>query len=465
MINLIKQGENMGMKKCKNCRKLEEELRLVKLELSEFRQYTFKKKKSKKPRDNDESKKKVPPRKKKGGLFGHKGWFRKKPSHIHQIQNVELSKCPCCGGKHLTEYDEIKEHIQEDIVLPKVRTTLYRKRMYYCKDCKKTITGKGKNELPKSHIGPVSKAWAVFLKFDVKVSDRDIKKIFDMMDLKITVSSIVGFRDQLKRDGEDIYEKLIESLKTGKFICADETGSRLDGDNWWRWKFSNKKVSVTHTDKSRGQKVVEKILGESYEGILISDFLSAYNKILTKAKQRCLVHLLRDLKKVIKAHTEEDDEILKYCSRLKHILTEAINLYKDYKEKKWNQDYKNKRKRIVDQLNDFSFPNPEKKILVRFSKRLKRHKKELFVFLYEKGIDYHNNHAEQQIRPDVLLRKITFGNRSVNGARIHDVVMSILQTAKLNGFDPVQIFKDILLSNGNNPFEKILTSHPKIGSP
>ena len=208
---------------------------------------------------------------------------------------------------------------------------------------------------------------------------------------------------------------------------------------------------------------MEKILGKQYDGVLITDFLSAYNKILTEDKQRCLVHLLRDLKKVIRVYTE-DEEILRYCTRLKEILTKAIGLYNDYRNKKWSQEYKKQRDCIVKQLNDFSFPNPEKKILVRFAKRLRRHEKELFVFLYKRGIDYHNNHAEQQIRPDVLLRKITFGNRSEKGATVHDVVMSVLQTAKLNNLDPVKSFQTILLPNGKNPFTEILAL-PKTNSP
>jgi len=456
----------MAKKKCKSCQMykkeldgLKEEIRLIKLELTDLKTKTFKRKK-KNPKDDD---KEPPAPKKKGGLFGHPGWFRKKPKHIHKTEEVKLDKCPCCGSEDLTEYGGIDEHIQEDIVLPKVEATLYRKKVYYCKKCKKAVTGKGKNELPRSYIGPIAKAWAVFLKFGVKVSDRDIQKLFEAMGLKIVASSIVGFRDQLKREAEDIYKKLIESLKTGKFIHGDETGARIDGETAWRWKFSNKKVSVTHTDKRRGQKVVEKILGESYDGVLISDFLSAYNKILTKAKQKCLVHLLRDLKKVIKACVD-DEEILRYCGRLKYILTEAINLHKDYKGKKWNRAYKKKRELIVQQLDDFYFPNPGNKILVRFAKRLRRHKKELFVFLYIEGIDYHNNHAEQQIRPDVLLRKITYGNRSEKGAQVHDVVMSVLQTAKLNHLDPVKTFREILLSTGKNPFTEILTP-PKTSSP
>ncbi len=41
-----------------------------------------------------------------------------------------------------------------------------------------------------------------------------------------------------------------------------------------------------------------------------------------------------------------------------------------------------------------------------------------FTFLYEKDIDYHNNHIEQLIRPDVIFRKITFGDRSSKGEEI-----------------------------------------------
>ena len=102
-------------------------------------------------------------------------------------------------------------------------------------------------------------------------------------------------------------------------------------------------------------------------------------------------------------------------------------------------------------LRDFAFPNSNKRILKRFAKRLQRHKNELLTFLYEKGVDYHNNHAEQQIRPDVIFRKITFGNRSENGAQYHSVIMSILQTAKLNGIDPIGTYKDILLGTKQYP--------------
>jgi len=273
-------------------------------------------------------------------------------------------------------------------------------------------------------------------------SEKKPKNIHKIEEVKLNVCPSCGFKD-IKEYKDKIEEHTQEDIIPPK------------GDNAWLWKFSNKKICITHTDMSRGQKVVEDMLGNEYKGTLISDFLSAYNKIRARSKQRCLVHILRDLEKIIK-YWQDDREVIRYCKRLKNIFEDGITLYDEYYDKKRDKKYYRRRMFITQQLNDFSFPNPNKRILLRFVKRLNRHKDEVFTFLYEKDIDFHNNHAEQQIRPDVIFRKITFGNRSLKGARVHDVLMSILQTAKLNGLDPIDTLQKILLSAKNNPLSKVL---------
>jgi len=390
--------------------------------------------------------------------------FRSKPKTIDRIEEVRLDKCPACGSHDLSECAHTEEHIQEDIILPTTEVILYKHHHYYCKSCKKVVSPKGKDELPKSYVGPKAKSLVAFLKYVIKISDRDIRTIFKkVFNLDIATSSITGFKTQLKERALPLYERLLEELQKSPFIHADETGWRIDGINHWLWKFSDKSICVSHIDKSRGQKVVEDMLGKSYGGVLISDFLSAYNKITTKAKQRCLVHIFRDLDKVIE-YWHSDKEVLRYCNRLTKIFNDAISLSREYKDKEWDEQYYSKRAHLNDALKDFDFPNPNKRILKRFAKRLKRHKGELLTFLYEKGIDYHNNHAEQQIRPDVIFRKITFGNRSVKGAENHSVLMTILQTAKLNNMDPIATLENILLSK-KNPFSKILSPPEKEKAP
>ena len=422
--------------------RLKEENAYLKFEIEELKSKRYKSGK-KKPPDSAPPAPGVP--KKRGGLFGHIGWFRKKPKNIDKTIELTMDTCPECGSKGLSECKKTEEHVQEDIILPRVEATRYIRHHYYCKRCKKVVSSKGADELTRGAIGPTAKSLAVFLRYCVKISERDVQALFEKaFGLKIAASSIAGFRDKLKEEALPLYEKLLKALRQGRFIHADETGWRVNGDNYWLWKFSNKKICLSHIDPSRGQAVVDKIIGDTYNGVLISDFLSAYNKIETKSKQRCLVHIMRDLKKVME-YWHEDVEVMSYCARLKKIFADAMALHNEYKGRKRDNVYLRRRDSLKRSLDDFGFPNPNKRIIARFAKRLERHKGEMLTFLYENGIDFHNNHAEQQIRPDVIFRKITFGNRSLSGAENHSVITSVLQTAKLNKIDPILALKDILL--------------------
>lgn len=418
---------------------LEEENALLRYELKQIKDKWYK---PKPPKKED-----PPPKepKKRGALFGHLGWFRRKPKKIDRVEIVKLKACPLCGHKDLKVCQEIEEHIQEDITLPEVMVTKYVRHHYYCKNCRKVVSGKGEEEIPGSYIGPKAKALASFLRYGIKMSIEDVKRIFrDLFNLKLAAASIPGFNNQLRAKALPIYNGIRGKIKRGRSCHADETGWRLDGQNHWLWSFSNGKASFFHIDKSRGQKVVKEILGDKYGGVLISDFLSAYNKIQAKGKQRCLIHLERDLKKV--EACSEDESVKRYCHYLLKVLDQAEQLSKAYKDKKMSQEYfEERRGLLVKWLKDFNFPAPDKRHLKRFSQRLIRHKDELLTFLFYPNISYNNNQAERHIRPNVIFRKITFGNRSAKGTLNHSVLMSILQTAKLNRLDPLQTLKKIFI--------------------
>lgn len=436
--------ENKDLKE--RVKRLEEEVAYLKYTLEEFREKTFGGRKKGKHKDDSNDQNHEP--KKLGAPKGHPGWFRKKPDHIDHIEEVCLKKCPKCGSRDLRDTGQAQEHIQEDIVLiTRTVATRFVKHQYACGECLSYVEGRGKEELPNSYIGPRAKSLAVFLKYHIKVSDRDIQRLFgSLLGLTIVPSSIPGFRNQLTRYCKPLYEELLKRMKHSKVLHVDETGWKMNDQNRWLWKFTDRNVSINQILKGRGQKDLEEVLGKKFDGILIADFLSAYNKIETKAKQRCLVHLLRELKK-IRERIPDDKQAVRFADKLQEIIQQAVTLASDYKSGKISRrDLKKGRKKLECALEDLKLANPTHRALKRLVNRLERHKHELLTFLNYPGIDYHNNHAERQIRPNVLLRKIVFGNRSEKGILNHNCLMSILQTAHLKKLDALKCLREFLFS-------------------
>lgn len=448
--------ENKDLKE--RVKRLEEEIAYLKYNLEEFREKTFGKKKNK-PKDNPPQ---VPTEPKKlGAPKGHPGWFRKKPDHIDHIEEVKLEKCPRCGSRDLRDTGKVQDHVQEDIVLiTQTVATRFMKHQYECGKCESQVEGRGKEELPNSYIGPRAKSLAVFLKYHIKISDRDIQKLFrSLVGLTIVPSSIPGFRNQLTRYCKPLYDELVKRMKRSKSLYIDETGWRNNGNPMWLWKYANRRVSMNWIVKGRGQKDLENVLGKTFGGTIIADFLSAYNKIKARAKQRCLVHLLRELKK-IRERLPDDAQAVRFANALEGIIMQAVAMAADYKSRKISrQTLRKSRKKIARALEDLKLANPTHRVLKRLTKRLERHKHELLTFMDYPGIDYHNNHAERQIRPNVILRKIVFGNRSEKGILNHNVLMSIIQTAHLNKLDPLKTLREFIYRY-DNPQAALLAIPP-----
>jgi transposase len=80
----------------------------------------------------------------------------------------------------------------------------------------------------------------------------------------------------------------------------------------------------------------------------------------------------------------------------------------------------------------------------RLADHLAKHREELFRFLLEPGVDATNWRAEQALRPAVVNRKTWGGNRTWAGAAAQSVLMSVLQTCRLQGCDVLDFISQIL---------------------
>lgn len=223
------------------------------------------------------------------------------------------------------------------------------------------------------------------------------------------------------------YEDLGTSLSSQSHLYADETGWRNDGNNAWLWSFSNQDVSYYVIDRSRAQKVVHEVLGKSFNGVLVSDFYGGYHEIDCE-KQKCSTHLLREFRELKKKYPKSA-EIKLYSRYMKRFFRRGLSLQEAHRAGK---NIEKRFRRLVDDMTRFIFKNPRHPELKRLIKRLRKYRNELYVFV-KSGVDATNNAAEREIRPAVLMRKTSYGNRSDQGAKNQAVLMSMIRTAAKRG--------------------------------
>jgi len=371
-------------------------------------------------------------KKKPGAKPGHKG-SRRPPPVITQRLEHRATKCPDCGGK-LHKRNQTRTRLVEDIpkdITPEVTEhTIHRD---YCPNCRKIVEPVVPDAMPNATIGHRTVVLTAFLHYYVGTTISQIVEIFNtQFSFKLTPGGLVHLWHNLASVLMFWYEKIGEAARNSTVLHADETGWRVNGKTHWLWCFSNKDVTYYVIDRSRASPVVKRFFKRVFNGVLVTDFWGAYNAVVCAAKQKCLAHLLGDLKKVEK-YKDKGGDWPTFSKRLKRLLRDAMRL-RGRRDSIPPSEYEGLRNRIEKRLTRHlkaAWKNTEAKRLV---KRLKRHRQELLTFLYHNSVPFDNNHAERTIRNGVVMRKNSYCNRSVDGAETQAVLMSIFATLKQRGF-------------------------------
>ncbi len=77
--------------------------------------------------------------KQSGQKNGHKGYSRHIPERIDEVKEHKLDTCPICG-EPVSDTQEIRERIIEDIEQPKTKNTKHLIHRCYCKNCDKLLS-------------------------------------------------------------------------------------------------------------------------------------------------------------------------------------------------------------------------------------------------------------------------------------------------------------------------------------
>jgi transposase len=374
----------------------------------------------------------------------HPGSFRPEPPSDTPFTEhaVEPTGCTHCGGRDLEPTGEFEDHVVADLPEPKVEWHRYRRAIHRCRACHKTSVGCGERELPGSHIGPRARLLTAYGRAHLGLSlGKTQDLLHDFFGLDASRAGLLGHLRWGGRLFAPVVDQLFERLRQSPVVGGDETGWRIDGQPAWAWCFRDPKLALFLIDRRRSRDVLVKALGESFAGTLVSDFYAAYHRLACR-KQRCLVHLLRELAKLreeLPAPT-----VRTFIQPLVVLFQDALQLGKDRRQLAVDV-FVQKHQAILDRFDELlAGTRTQNRDAQRIWKRLFRHAGELFTFLDDPRVPADNNGTERDIRSLAAARADGGTHRKLWSAEAFARLKSVVATGRKNGVRFIEYGLDVV---------------------
>jgi hypothetical protein len=257
---------------------------------------------------------------------------------------------------------------------------------------------------------------------------RDLLKDYFALDV-----SRAGLLGHLRWGGSlfaPVVDKLWELLRASPVVQGDETGWRINGQTAWAWCFRDPKLALYLIEKHRNRAVIEKALGESFSGTLVCDFYAAYHGMDCQ-KQRCLVHLLRELAKLREQRPAQ--AVTSFLQPWITLIQDAMQLGRD-RAGLTSAAFATAKQAIQDRFDDLVLGGRiDDRECLRIWKRLVKHCDELFTFLADARVPADNNGTERDIRSLAAARSDGGVHRSSWSAAAFATIKSVVVTGMKNG--------------------------------
>ena len=193
-----------------------------------------------------------------------------------------------------------------------------------------------------------------------------------------------------------------------------------------------------------------------YAGVLVADGWAPYQKFEEATHQTCLAHLLRRCDEMLEQAT---GGAVRFPRAVKEILQSALEVRDQRDAGKISGEALERAKEELESQMDRrlsgQFTNRSNK---RLAQHLIRHQDQLFVFLERTNVEATNWPAEQGIRPAVVNRKTSGGNRTSEGSQAQAVLMSVLRTFQQHQASPLEILPQLLRSPHPLKLDSVLPS-------
>jgi len=380
---------------------------------------------------------------KPGRKPGHPPARREEPPHIDDHVEMPLEGCPHCGGP--VEDVHPCEQIIED--LPPVRPHVTRLITYTgrCRRCGEvrsthpmqvsTATGAAK-----VHLGARALALGALLNKHLGLPMRPTCRVLRHLGgLRLTPGGLAQALHRVGDRARGSFLELVAGLRSQPGVYADETSWWVGGAGSWLWVFTTPDRTIYRVENSRGKDVVFDTLGAHFAGVLTSDCLASYEN-LPFTMHKCYAH---HLKAIAQARDRKPEDQRAYLNELTALLHAAMMLDRMRGDLP-PPEFARIRQHLGHRADALILPARADPDEERVANRLRKRRQWLFTFLDHPGIEATNNRAERALRPAVIARKLSCGNKTNRGKRTWEILASLAATCHQRGQDFVEFLHPIL---------------------
>jgi transposase len=368
-----------------------------------------------------------------GPPHGHPKYEREFVADPDHVVEVRPQVCEACHGDLSKESGSLAG-VNQITELPEARAEVIEVRQYEvkCPCCGKKQTAEPPAGLEMERIfGARLEATVVYFRQEQHISYvRTEAALRDLHAVKISPGGIDKIMQRAGQQAGLQVEPIQNEIQQSKVIHSDETGSRVEGQNWWQWVFCSA-TAVLHVIRSnRSVDVIRDIMADHTAEVWVSDCYSAQVKAPASKLQLCLAHQVRNLQAVVDLYPASF-----WPRALQAMFRSAIHLY-NQRDHLSPPEFQAQVQRI-ERICDWLLKRPlEQREANRLLKRYLKYRKCLFVFLHRTDVSPTNNISERHLRPSVIHRKVIGCFRSGWGARVYAAIASVIDTAELKGISP-----------------------------
>ena len=384
-------------------------------------------------------------KRKPGGQPGHPGKTRKGFGRVELWEILRPEFCCCCGTGFIKEPIKIETQQVAQLVERPLEIVEYQRHTCVCERCGNLQTEDWSLDIvPGQDIGVRLQAFLGWINnYGHLPYEKQQELLWELGKIEIGVGTLVTTNERIDAAVEQSVSELKDWIQqTQPNIHSDETPWVVLGVKEWLGIFANTDFALFHAADTRSRAELETILGLNYSGVISSDDYCVYNGYDVKAQQKCLAHLRRHFKQLIKLPGLNNLEI---GEKFVKLIDEAFKNYGLFPQQQnilyffgWGSEFKVKVESSIAEW--IGKAGGEAGKLLR-SLRDKAH--QWWYFLDYPEIPPDNNLAERTLLA-VTKRKVSGGSRSL--ARFQDPanLLTIVQTCRRQGRSVIKFFEQAL---------------------